>query len=143
MKQPKQVKADDPIQPQVNSPKEIYGGPYIFKINDPSRITEVNEGGDLLCQWSGGRHVSLILQYRGSRNTFTLKEFHRVVDGKGPNNFIFIKSDKNHVFGAFASKPFYTPKDNEKVVPKIIVDSEPQKDENAYIFSLTRKTMHK
>ena len=75
--------------------------------------------------------MQLTLTYRGSRDGFTNQQFHSKVDGKGPANFICIQSEMGLVFGGYTSKAFYTPQQNESSA-----------DENAYIFSISKKTKH-
>ena len=101
-------------------------------MNEASSIKEINEGKDLLLEWSGKKQMQLTLNYRGSRDGFTNKQFHPKVDGKGPANFICIQSEMGLVFGCYTSKPFYTPQQ----------DNEPSADEHAYIFSISKKTKH-
>ena len=76
--------------------------------------------------------MQLTLTYRGSRDGFTNQQFHSKVDGKGPANFICIQSEMGLVFGAYTSKPFYTPQKSE----------ESSADEHAYTFSISKKTKH-
>ena len=75
--------------------------------------------------------MQLTLTYRGSRDGFTNQQFHSKVVGKGPANFVCIQSEMGLVFGGYTSKAFYTPQQNESSA-----------DENAYIFSISKKTKH-
>ena len=101
-------------------------------MSEPSSIKEVNESKDFLLDWSGKKQLQLTLTYRGSRDGFTNQQFHSKVDGKGPSNLVFIQSEMGLVFGAYTSKAFYTPQHSD----------EESADENAYIFSISKKTKH-
>jgi TLD len=78
-------------------------------MNEVSSIKEVNVSKELLLEWSGKKQMQLTLTYRGSRDGFNNQQFHSKVDGKGPANFVCIQSETGLVFGAYTSKPFYTP----------------------------------
>ena len=77
-------------------------------LSEPSIMKEVNEGIDLLYEWSGFRTMNLKLLYRGSRDGTTLPKVHSKINGKRPT-FMFIKNHHGLVFGLFTSIHWATP----------------------------------
>ena len=66
--------------------------------------------------------------YQGSKNGFTSKDFHLLVDNKGATLTI-IKSSKNEIFGGFNSFNWTNKKGNGKYF----------KTEKSFLFSITKK----
>jgi hypothetical protein len=102
-------------------------------LNQPSRIPEVNLEKELLSDWLGYRQLRLTLEYRATRDTFTVEAFHNRVDEKGPSIFFARSIKYNRVFGGFTMIPYEQPKDT--------VDCT-HFDDEAFLFSLTQKTKH-
>ena len=75
--------------------------------------------------------MSLNLIYRSSQDGSSLQDIHSKIDGRGPT-FVFIKSDRERVFGFFTSVPWQVP---EK-------ESKSYTDSQAFLFSLTHKSKH-
>ena len=70
------------------------------------------------------------LLYKGSKDGFRATNFHVMCDGKGPTISV-IKSDYDHIFGAFTTVPF-----------RSCDDLEQESDDHAFLFSITHKTKH-
>ena len=98
-------------------------------LSEFSIMKEVNEGLDLLYEWSGNRKMRLDLVYRGPRDGTTVLDVQKRRVGKSPT-FTFIKSELGFVFGLFTSIPWVVP----------AVNDTKQADATAYIFSLSEKT---
>ena len=82
----------------------------------------------MLKDWVGSNSQFKLL-YRASRDNFTFKAFHEKCDNQGPTLTI-IKSDLNgKVFGGYTSVSWRSPSSRTYV-----------KDEEAFLFSLTRMT---
>ena len=56
-----------------------------------------------LSEWCGTKNFELL--YRGSRDGFSVSNFHRLCDNKG-KTLVLIKNTSGHVFGGFASVPW-------------------------------------
>ena len=71
----------------------------------------------------------MILLYRASIDGFHWKDFHKKVDNKGPT-LTLIKSENDKVFGAYRTVNFN-------------LSESKYKDDNAFIFSLSKMSVHK
>ena len=71
----------------------------------------------------------MILLYRASIDGFHWKDFHKKVDNKGPT-LTLIKSENDKVFGAYRTGNFN-------------LNSGSYKDDKAFIFSLSKMSVHK
>ncbi len=69
--------------------------------------------------------------YRASRDGFDAKSFHTKVDFQG-KTISFIRTQDGYVFGVFRTFNFNSPRDYKN-----------QEDPSAFIFSLTRRTVHR
>lgn len=101
------------------------------EIDDYSIDTFYLESEDehLIKSWIGKRGLRLELIYRGSRDGFTAKAFHTICDNQGPT-LSLIKSEHDKVFGGYTSRSWQS-------------DNTFHKDEEAFVFSLTNKTIHR
>eukprot|EP00347_Sterkiella_histriomuscorum_P004925 403358553 len=72
------------------------------------------------------------LLFRGSRDGFTAKRFHEFCDNKGPT-VQFIQSEKGFVFGGYTSIQMISPTDDALL----------QNDSDAFVFSLSKRSIHK
>ncbi|CDW89660.1 UNKNOWN [Stylonychia lemnae] len=93
-------------------------------------ITDDHE--DLLKEWIHGEdeagNTQLELLYKGTRDTFNSSKMHEMINDKGPIVGI-IKSQHDQVFGGYSSVGWKNAGDWTR-------------DENAFLFSLTKKTKH-
>ena len=80
-----------------------------------------------LASWLG-ENIEYDLIYRGTRDGFDSNVFHKICDDQGPT-LCLIKSDKGFVFGGYTSVSWQS---NNNIA----------KDEKAFIFSLTKGTIH-
>eukprot|EP00347_Sterkiella_histriomuscorum_P004770 403359176 len=71
------------------------------------------------------------LLYRGTRDGFTALRFHELCDNRGPTIF-FILSEYGQVFGGFTSVSWTSPNQMQST-----------SDQFAYLFSLSKRTIHK
>eukprot|EP00347_Sterkiella_histriomuscorum_P017517 403349038 len=71
------------------------------------------------------------LLFRGSTHGFKAARFHQLCDNQGPT-ICFILSEFGEVFGGFTSVPWTSPSDYKY-----------QSDPSAFVFSLTKKSIHK
>eukprot|EP00347_Sterkiella_histriomuscorum_P017819 403347862 len=72
------------------------------------------------------------LLFRGSTHGFTASQFHKLCDNKGPT-ICFILSEFGQVLGGYTSIPWTSPPDNWQ----------PQSDPSAFVFSLSKRSIHK
>ncbi|CDW81360.1 tldc domain-containing protein [Stylonychia lemnae] len=72
-----------------------------------------------------------ILLYRATRDGFKAQDFHSSCDNKGPT-ISFIKSQHNQIFGGYTSLSWMSP--NSVAF---------HKDNDSFLFNLTKNTMHK
>ncbi|CDW87369.1 tldc domain-containing protein [Stylonychia lemnae] len=75
------------------------------------------------------RSITYSLIYKGIRDGFLSSKFHEICDNKG-STVSFILSDSGQVFGGYTSKPWNS-------------DGKYQKDSGAFLFSLSKRTVHK
>ena len=81
-----------------------------MKLSEPSIIHEVNYQLTLIYGWLLRKENLLFdLVYRGSRDGYSLQNFHNKLDGKGPLIFFIKSAQFNKVFGGYTSKPWTTP----------------------------------
>ena len=78
-----------------------------------------------------GGKIKLDLLYRATRNGFSSLKFHECVDNKGPTLHV-IQSENGHIFGGFTSQSWTSNTDGANIP-----------DEKSFIFSLTKKSIHK
>ena len=102
-------------------------------LSEASVMKEVNDGLDLLYEWSGNQKMRLELIYRGPRDGTSVLDVNKRRAGKSPT-FTFIKSEHGLVFGLFTSIPW--------AVPAPGIYGAYSGDNTAYIFSLSKKTKH-
>lgn len=97
-----------------------------------SHLVKTTEDQDFLIDIFNEKldNSQITLLYRGTRDGFRAKNFHFYCDRKGAT-LTLIQSEKNLIFGGFASKSW---KSREK--------GEFQSDPEAFIFSLSKQTKH-
>jgi hypothetical protein len=122
------LKASNTFKPISNLSQSTFGYfslvPYT---NGPfkSRILSQSQSNDLInvCQFSSNEKWRLL--YRGSRDGFGAKEFHRACDGHSPTLTILKAKASEYIFGAYT----------EATWGSIGFKSDP----NSFIFSLTNR----
>jgi len=96
----------------------------VFNSIDSIILSESNKDNEflnILNEWTGNKEFQLI--YRGSRDGMTHKDYHNKCDNKG-KVIILIKSDKDNIFGGYASTSWKTKHFSY------------QDDPNCFLFSL-------
>ena len=81
----------------------------------------------LLRSWLNGRKFRLQVVYRATRDGFDAAKFHSLVDNQGPTLTVILSKD-GFLFGGFTSKSW-------------VHTGTLFADDQAFIFSLTNKTM--
>ena len=74
----------------------------------------------------GKKKFKTVLRYRGSRDGWYAKDFHRMSDGKGPTITLFKVEETGHCIGGFTSAQWSSPDDYTYVG-----------DSSAMVFNLT------
>lgn len=94
-----------------------------------SKIAD-GQSRELLFNWLGYANARTHLLWRGSQHAFSFSSMHESVDYWG-SILVFVKTPENYAFGGFISKSI----DKER--------KSYEKDPGAFIFSLTRGTVHR
>ena len=76
-----------------------------------------------------GKTFNLEIIMRGTRDGFSAKVFHELCDSKGPT-VTLIESEAGKIFGGYTSLPWMS------------YDCKYQTDSEAFIFSLSNKSLH-
>ncbi|CDW76598.1 UNKNOWN [Stylonychia lemnae] len=103
-----------------------------FSEDSISIFNLTDEHEELLKGWihgeEEGKNTEFELLYKGTRDTFVSQKMHEMINQKGPIVGI-IKSQHDQVFGGYSSIGWRNQGDWVR-------------DENAFVFSLTKKTKH-
>ena len=81
----------------------------------------------LLATWFNGKKFKLQVVYRATRDGFDAAKFHSLVDNQGPTLTVILSKD-GFLFGGFTCKSW-------------VHTGNAFADDQAFIFSLTNKTM--
>jgi hypothetical protein len=85
---------------------------------------------ELIKKGMNGKAFTLELMMRGTRDGFSAKMFHELCDGKG-STVTMIESEAGKIFGGYTSLSWMS------------YDCKYQTDPDAFIFSLSNKSIHK
>lgn len=99
----------------------------------PSGIEEVNKSALLLCEWIGKSKIRLEQVYNSLEHGTSKKQFDSKILGTQTPSVIFMKSEKGQVFGAYTTVHWNAPEN----------DDTRYRDDEAFLFSLTKKSKHK
>ena len=94
-----------------------------------SRVCTTIEEKRFLIKTLGGRTFKTTKLYRGSEDGFTIKDFHRLCDGKGPTLSLFKVEATGHCIGGFTNAQWSAPFAEIEFA-----------DPGAVVFNLTQQT---
>eukprot|EP00347_Sterkiella_histriomuscorum_P000167 403376920 len=98
---------------------------------DDSKIVKTMEDQQFLSIISQVNQVRTKLLFRASRDGFLPDIFHHLCDNKGPT-VTLVRSHTGNTFGGYTSQSWTCPKNQHSIM-----------DKNAFIFSITHRSMHK
>lgn len=104
---------------------------FTSEVVESSLLSDLDDVAFLQEQGFSGRQARLELLMRGTIDGFGAREFHSRCDGKGPTLTV-IKSEKGKVFGGYAGLSW-------GIAPRRV----PYNDPEAWLFSLTYRTIHR
>ncbi|CAF1486522.1 unnamed protein product, partial [Didymodactylos carnosus] len=115
------IEKTESISPPLHSPKQplFIGGTLL---NDKQHQIKLNE-------FCGREKEHWTLIYKGTRDGFAAKDFHRHCDGKGPTMTVIQSHGSGYLFGAHTIIPWSS-------------QNGPKNDSEAFLFTLTNPHRH-